>query len=319
MTVERLTVDGYDEVYRLEHAGVVAFVALHAVLAGRSFGGMRFRRYAHERAALEDALALARAMSRKVVLAGIDGGGGKTVVLEGDGDRIAMVARLGAFIEQLGGRYYTGGDYGCGARDLATLQQQTEYVACGDLSVPTAQSVKRCIDGVCAPSSVAIQGLGSVGRPLAEALVAQGVTVIASDPLVRVAGVRSVPPDAIYDVEVDVFAPCAMGGVLDERTVGRLRCELVCGAANNPFSSDADAERLRDRGIEYVPDVIANSGATIVGASRAVGEEAHIETRMKRVIGTAREVLARARREQRSPHAVAAMLADERIAALRQS
>lgn len=317
MTILRtLTVDGFDEVHRIECGGAVAFVALHALIAGRSFGGIRIRHYLSEEHAVEDALLLARAMSRKVVLTGVEGGGGKTVLMAPKVDRARAVEELGRFVESLGGRYYCGPDLGFTAADGDVMRRSTRYFAAGDVSYGTARSVLLAMRAVIEPRVVAVQGLGAVGRPLASELARSGVRVIASD-IVPVVGFEAVAPEAIYDVECDVFAPCAMGSVLDEATIARLRCRVVCGGANNPFATEADAERLRARGITYVPDFIANSGATILGASTLVGETDRIEARFENVATLTREVVERAEREGRSPHAVAVEMADALIAAKR--
>lgn len=324
--VEQLAVDGYDEVYRLDLGGTVAFVALHAVLAGRTFGGIRIRAYPDEQAALDDALALSRAMSRKVVLAGIRGGGGKSVIREPDGgwgpgngkgvDRLECVRRLGRFIEGLGGRYSGGPDLGFTRQDDDALRSATQYVACSGMSAATAQGVLTAMRRVAGSvQRVAVQGLGAVGRPLAEMLEDSGVKVIVAD--VRpVTDFETVPPDEIYDVECDVFAPCAMGGVLTADTIPRLNCRVVCGGANNPLATDADVLALHQRGIQYVPDIISNAGATVVGASTALNELALIEERLAAIGPLAEEVCRRAIGEGRPSHEIALRIADERIAAL---
>lgn len=309
-----LPTPGYDEVHRLEVGGTVVFVALHAVLQGRSFGGVRIKGYADEEAALADAKALARAMSRKVVMAGIAGGGGKTVVIERPGwSRTEAIEALGDFVESLGGRYFCGPDYGFTQYDTTVMKQRTKYIACADLAPATARTVLIAMRAVREPRVVAVQGLGAVGLPVASMLREAGVRVIASD-VRRVKGFDLIPPEAIYDAECDVFAPCAMGGVLTEATVPRLRCKLICGAANNPFASDDDARRCP---VDYVPDFISNSGATIQGASTVIGETARIEERLAAVGPLAREIVARARSEKRSAHEIAVEMADRRIAEMR--
>ncbi len=317
MKPDRLTIPGFDEVWRLDCAGAVAFVSLHAVLQGRAFGGVRIREYSSENDALADALALSRAMSRKVALAGIAGGGGKSVLVAPRGDRAKAVRALGEFVESLAGRYFCGPDYGFTEADGAVMKGATRFIAQEDLSDATARGVETAMRAACDPRVVVVQGLGAVGRPLAERLRASGVRVIASD--VRpFEGFGRVTPEAVYDVPCDVFAPCAIGGVLDASTIPRLRCSVVCGAANNPLASEDDAERLRLRGITYVPDFIANVGATIQGASTAVGEAHLIGERLAAIGPLVRDVLARAVHEGRSPHPVAVSLADERIARLRR-
>lgn len=317
MKPDRLSIPGYDEVWRLDCAGAVAFVSLHAEIQGRSFGGVRIREYSSENDALADALALSRAMSRKVVMAGIAGGGGKAVLMAPQGDRAEAVRALGAFVESLGGRYFCGPDYGFTQADGAVMKSVTRFIAQEDLSDATARGVEAAMRAACEPRVVVVQGLGAVGRPLAERLRASGERVIASD--VRpFEDFERVEPDHVYDVPCDVFAPCAVGGVLDARTIPRLRCKVICGAANNPLASEDDAERLRLRGIVYVPDFIANAGATIQGASTAMGESHMIEGRLAAIGQTVRDVLARASHEGRSSHHVAVALADERILRLRR-
>ena len=319
--MERLAVPGYDAVYRLRCAGATAFIAVHAALGGRSFGGVRIRAYPAEDLALADALALAEAMTRKVVLAGIYGGGAKTVLtLPAPAARADALSELGAVIESLGGRYQCGPDYGFTAADEVILRGATRHVACGGLAAATARSTLLALLAAREPRVAAIQGLGGVGRAHAEAHIARGVRVIASDPAWPSdlsPAIERAAPEAIYDVPCDVFAPCAYGGVLHAATIPRLRAALVCGAANNPLASDADADLLHDRGVDYVPDVVANAGATIVGASTALGEIAQIEPRMAAIPVLVRDLLARARAERRSPHRIARDLADARIAELR--
>jgi leucine dehydrogenase len=319
VAIEPLAVDGYDEVYRLEVGGVVAFVALHAVLAGRSFGGIRIRKYASEADALDDALALSRAMSRKVVLAGLRGGGGKSVILEPESgaDRAACVRALGLFIEELGGRYCCGPDMGFTRADDDALRSATQYVACEGMSAATAQGVLTAMRHVAGPlERVAIQGLGAVGQPLAEILSDSSVDVVACD--VRpVAEFESVPLTDIYDVECDVFSPCAGGGVLNATTIPRLRCRVVCGGANNPMATDADVIRLHERGIQYVPDIISNAGATVVGASTALKEPHLIESRLAAIGPLAEEVCRKATEADLPSHEIALQIADERLRDLR--
>lgn len=321
--MQTLDVPGFDEVYRLECAGAPAFVALHAVIGGHAFGGIRIRAYDSDDAALADALALAQAMSRKVVLAGIAGGGAKAVLtLPAPERRARALAELGAFIESLSGRYQCGPDYGFTAADGVELRRATRHVASGDLAAATARGALLSLLALDEPRAVAVQGLGGVGRPLAEALARRGVRVIASEPRWPAdlpPAIERVDPEAIYDVACDVFAPCAHGGVLDARTIPRLRAAAVCGAANNPFVGDDDADRLHARGIDYVPDVVANAGATIVGASTILGEAEAIDARMSALPALAKALVTRARDEGRSAHHLARELADRRITALRTS
>lgn len=314
-----IDVPDFDEVLRLECGGAVAWLALHRVVDGRAFGGIRVRAYADEAAALADALALARAMSRKCALAGIPGGGAKTVLIEPDpARRRQALAELAAVIEGLRGRYFCGGDYGFTSDDQRIVAAGTRYIACGDLDDATAEGVDAAMSAIDGVRVVAIQGLGRVGARLAARLLSRGVRVLGADPRADAAAglpIERVSPQAIAAAPCDVFAPCAHGGTLDAATIAALRCRAICGAANNPLATEADAGRLVDRGIDLVPDTIASAGALIHGASRTIGEAAAIEERMARIPGLVHEVLARARAEARSPAAIANEIADRRIAA----
>lgn len=315
--MQRIDIPGYDEVVRVPCGSSVAFVAIHSLVGGRALGGIRIREYDDEQAALDDALRLALAMSRKVAFHGLPAGGAKTVLMRPRRGRAAAVEALGAFIESLDGRYHCGPDLGFGPDDETALRRTTSHLACTTgLGEATARGVHAAITAICPPRAVAIQGLGAVGLPLARLLAADGVRVVASD-IRPVPGFEVVPPTSIFDVDCDVFAPCAQGGVLDAETIERLHCRVVCGAANNPLASDADAERLRARGILYVPDFVANAGAVIVGGSLAAGEGSLAEGRLAAIGERVIEVLERADEEGRSPHAVAVEEADRLLAAAR--
>ncbi len=316
-----LPVDGFDQVLRLDCAGTTAFLAIHSQIAGRSFGGIRIRAYQNERLALDDALALSRAMSRKAVLAGIRGGGAKTVMLLPDpAKRRPALLALAAVIEDLEGRYCAGGDYGFTADDGDIISSKTRFLATGNLDDATAAGVEAALCALFIPERVALQGLGRVGLALAKRLLRRGITVIAADPRPPAdlpPEIRLVDPQTITSIECDVFAPCAHGGLLAGAEIESLRCRLVCGAANNPLASEACAQHLHRRGIAYVPDFIANAGGLISGASTALGEADRIDARMAALPDLVREITERAAAQGRSAHHIAIELADERLACLR--
>ncbi|MCB9569771.1 MAG: Glu/Leu/Phe/Val dehydrogenase [Myxococcales bacterium] len=317
-----LEIAGYDEVHRLECGGAPTFLAIHTRFTGRAFGGIRSRDYPSERAALGDALALSQAMSRKAALAEIPGGGAKTVMMRPPPERRReALEELAAIIESLGGSYCCGGDYGFTVEDEATVRARTRHIATGDLSDATAAGVELAMLAAEIPTSVAIQGLGRVGEALARRLVARGIKVLAADPSPHAAtprGVRRVDPATILEAEVDVLAPCAHGGVLGEAAIERLRCRRICGAANNPFATKSDADRLHARGIAYVPDFVANAGALIEGALTTIGEAAAIEARMAALPELVRAIDRESRRRDRSPHWIAVEIADARLATRRR-
>lgn len=318
-TIDRLEIPGFDEVHRLRGAWGTGYVAIHAALSGRAFGGIRVRAYPRDEDALADALDLARAMSRKVVMAGVQAGGAKTVLREPLGDRGAALAALGDFIASLEGKYRAGPDYGFTAADDAVVRSRTRWISGGSaLGEATAEGVLAAMYAATSPRTVAIQGLGAVGRALAERLRDRGVRVIASDVRAGPAdGFEVVPPEEILAVPCDVLAPCAIGGVLDAAAIARLRCRFVCGAANNPLATPEEAERLHAHGVVYVPDFLANAGAVVLGASTDLGEAERAPERMRALGDRVREVLAHAAREGRSPYHVAVEMADARIAAAR--
>jgi leucine dehydrogenase len=315
----RVDVDGFDEVLRVECAGTVAFVVLHAVVSGRTFGGLRVQPYAGEEEALLDALALARAMTRKVVLAGLDAGGAKAVlVAPPDGRRADAVRALGEVVESLGGRFNTGPDMGYGPEDESALVSVTRFVARGTFSDSTADGVVAAMNAVCAPRRVAVQGLGSVGLKVAARLSAAGVEVVGSDVRQVATEFPQVESGRVHAEPCDVFAPCARGGLLGRRAVEEMRCRVVCGSANNPLVTEEHAELLRAWGIVYVPDFVSSAGGVVEGASRAMGEADRVPGRIAAIGPRAREVVERSRREGRSTLAVAVEMAEERLATLRR-
>lgn len=312
--LRRIQHPGSQEVYRLDLGSTVGFLCLDRVIEGRTFGGIRIREYPSEELALADAVSLARAMTRKVVLAGIRGGGAKAVVIRPRAGREECLKRLGECVESLGGRYHCGGDLGFTPEDDRIVRKVTRYIASGDLSEAAARGVRLAMEPLGMPRRVAVQGLGAVGRNLALLLKAEGIEVIASD-LLPVDGFAMIDPDRLFEEPCDVFAPCAVGEVLSPEAVSRLASRAVCGAANNPLTSDSVARLLEDRGITYVPDFVANMGATIVGASRVLHEEDHIEARMNAIPKLVASLLTHARSENTTPLAVAQRLAEERVRA----
>ncbi len=281
---------GFEEVVALHDraSGLRGFVALHDTSAGPAFGGIRRFDYRHEHQALNDCLRLARAMSEKCALNGIAGGGGKMVLFDlPERARPDAYRAIGDFVERLGGRWITGPDVGTGTRELGWVAERTRYVTRpgpdgpGDLPAATAAGVfsamgaaLRHLDGAEGWSSrtVVVQGLGSVGLRLARRLVESGARVVASelDPgrraEARELGLEVHEPGGELELESDVFSPCAMGGVLHDLSIPRLRTRVVCGAANNPLARSHHGVRLHRRGILFVPDPVANAGALLRGA-----------------------------------------------------
>ena len=331
--------EGFEEVVALHdrRSGLRAFLALHDTSIGPAFGGIRRFAYATEKAALLDCLRLARAMSWKVALADIDGGGGKLVLLDDPGLELEAAYRyLGRCVEGLGGRFYTGPDVGTGAQELGWVTAHTRFAArpgdggAGDLAGATmlgafagVAAALRQLDGEedWPRRTVVVQGLGEVGLRLARRLVDLGARVVASEldadrgDRARELGVELVSPGHEYDVACDVFAPCAMGGVLHDLTIQRLSCRSVVGAANNILARAGHGVRLHDRGILYVPDFVVNAGAVMRGAGYHLRGEATGDDEIERRIGAlATDVLSRAVSEGRPPADVAVEEASLRVA-----
>lgn len=281
--------------YVVDHAsGLRAIVVVHDTSAGPALGGIRCTRYRDEGAALADACALARGMTRKVLLAELPAGGGKAVVLDHPGlDRRRAFVALGRHIERMGGRFCTAGDLGTSANDLAAVATATRHVATRehgvehDLPACTAEGVfigagtALELLGIAEwhGQRIAIQGLGAIGLQLAMLARRAGAKVIATDFDAARAGraadtlpLQIVEPDQIWSVDCEVFAPCAAGGLLDADTVERLRCRIVCGAANNQLADDAVGDRLAARGILYAPELVVSAGAVLRGCGPSLPE-----------------------------------------------
>jgi len=272
--------------------GLSGFIVIHDTTRGPAIGGCRLWTYPDEAAALEDAVRLSIAMTRKCALAGLNAGGGKGVFLDHPGirDRAAMMRALGRYVESLSGRFYTSGDLGLHAQDIRHMRETSRFVAVPDertldLAGGVASGVlggMRATLAACglgrslSGRRVAVQGLGAMGQRVAALLVREGATVVAADIdaalAARIAAEVSltlVEPDAIYDQSADIFCPCATSGILNAETVPRLRVAGVVGAANNqlagPDGAAIDALLLA-RGIRYAPDYAVNSGAITLAA-----------------------------------------------------
>jgi leucine dehydrogenase len=319
-------------------SGLRAIIAIHDTTLGPALGGCRIWDYASEAEALADVLRLSRGMSYKAALAGLPLGGGKAVIMTSPGrpKTPAMLRAMGRAVDGLGGRYITAEDVGSSIADMDEVARTTSHVAGrdadgGDPSPFTAKGVFLCLkatvrhrlgrglEGV----HVAVKGLGHVGTALAGFLHEAGARLTVADiDANRVAraraafGADAVPVEAIAAVEADVFAPCALGGDLSERTIPHLGAGIVCGAANNQLETEADGERLERRGVLYCPDYLVNAGGLISVARRPLRLEATaVEAKLAGLPATLLDVLAAARREGATPGAVADRIARTRFRA----
>jgi leucine dehydrogenase len=325
--------DGLATVVRYDAlTGTWIFIALHDDTLGRAMGGTRMRVYPTPADGLLDAQRLAEGMTHKWAGAGIELGGGKAVLavprpLE-DAERAGLLRRYGRLVDSLHGTFSTGQDLGTTPEDMAVIAGETRYVhgregsAVTDPGPYTARGVQAAVRAVVrrafgsdalAGRTVLVQGVGDVGGPLARGLAAAGARVLVSDADPERArafadelGAETVAPEAVYDTPCDVFAPCAIGAVLNRETIPRLACRAVCGSANNQLERPEDADLLHQRGILYAPDYIANSGGAIafaLMARKAPAEE--IERRIEEIGAVLDQDFAEAAREGRSPLSIA--------------
>lgn len=341
MLIEEMRVPGYERVAYAEEpeAGYRAIVAVHSTALGPAVGGTRLWRYASRDEALTDALRLARGMTYKNALAGLAAGGGKAVILapETVADRAALFRAHGRFVAAFGGTFSTGEDVGTGPDDMAYIAEETPHVGglahgLGDPSPHTARGVFRAMQAAVlhargsaelAGLAVAVQGCGNVGRHLALLLRDAGARLAVADVdaarAERVAaecGAAAVAPDAIYAAPADVFAPCALGGVLDDETIPRLAARVVCGGANNQLLEPRHGGMLAERGILYAPDYVANGGGVIAGVGDTRGEDPAVTAaRVEAIHDTMLAVLRMAAGRGITPERAADMLAEERLAA----
>jgi valine dehydrogenase (NAD+) len=325
-------------------SGLRAVIAIHSTALGPALGGVRFYPYTSTDAAVADALNLSRGMAYKNSLAGLGLGGGKSVII-GDPatDKTPELLRaFGRFVQSLGGRYVTACDVGTYVPDMDVIAQETEYVVSrgpalggsGDPSPMTAlgvfQGMRACADHAWHTPSlrgrrVGVAGVGKVGRHLIELLIADGATVVATDvndgalELLR----RDLPRvEVVTDTEallrsgLDVYAPCALGGALNDATVPLLDARIVCGAANNQLAHAGIGKLLVERGILYAPDYLVNAGGVIQVADELTGYDAErVRTRVDRIFDTTKQVLALAAADGVPPGVAADRLAERRIAA----
>lgn len=273
-------------------SGLESVIAVHDTTLGPALGGIRMRAYADLRSALADALDLAEAMTYKAALAGLDLGGGKSVIRADPAvrNRRDLLAAHARFINSLGGRYIPAVDMGTTVQDIELVGQYVPRVSSQrrDPSYFTARGVVASIRAAVRISDqtsltgarVAVQGLGHVGRLAVALLVEEGAQVVVSDVdadrvhgVVNEFGVTAVPVDDILGADVDVLCPCAAGGVVDEVVVDALKARYVIGAANNMLTSRAVAALLADRGVVHVPDFVANAGGLIACEAEVRGDD----------------------------------------------
>jgi len=325
--------------------GLRAIIAIHNTNLGPTLGGCRMWRYASEEDALHDVLRLARGMTYKSAISGLELGGGKSVVI-GDPRRDKsepLLRALGRYVETLGGRYIIAEDAGTSVEDMRIIGKETQHVVgvadkvtgeggirSGDPSPATAYG---CFIGLRAAVKhklgrddleglgVALQGVGHVGYRLAKHLAEAGarlwVADIYEDQVRRAVdelGATAVAPERIYDVEAEVFSPCALGAVINDDTLSRLKVEIVAGAANNQLAGARHDEALRRRGILYAPDYVINAGGIIDVAHERLGyDRDKVIRHIERIDDTLMEIFRRADAQELPTGAIADQIAEERF------
>jgi len=321
-------------------SGLKAIVAIHSTRLGPAVGGTRFWPYREDRLALDDALRLSRAMSYKCALAGVPFGGGKAVII-GDPAVLkhrALLHAYGRYLNRIGSQFCTGEDVGLSVADCEIIREVSAYVAgtdsagAGDPSIHTAQGVFHGLQAVIearldrqdfAGVHVAVQGLGNVGSRLCQLLHNAGARLTVADVrteraerIAREFRAEVVSAEAIHAVEADIFAPCALGGAINERTVEQLRAKAVAGAANNQLASAEMGERLQRRNILFAPDYVINAGGVIGAAeelARVPGRSLPaldcVEVRLQRIHSRLHDIFGRAASERETPEVTAARIA----------
>ncbi|MCH0542134.1 Glu/Leu/Phe/Val dehydrogenase [Streptomyces sp. MUM 203J] len=329
-------------------SGLKAVIAIHSTALGPALGGTRFYAYASEEDAVRDALNLSRGMSYKNAMAGLEHGGGKAVII-GDPDTIKseeLLLAYGRFVASLGGRYVTACDVGTYVADMDVVARECSWTTgrspenggAGDSSVLTAFGVFQGMrasaehmwgDPALRGRKVGVAGVGKVGHYLVEHLIEDGAEVVITD--VREESVRRITDrfpqvtvaedtDALIRTEgLDVYAPCALGGALDDGTVAVLTAKVVCGAANNQLAHPGVEKDLADRGILYAPDYVVNAGGVIQVADELHGFDFdRCKAKATKIFDTTLEIFARAKTDGIPPAAAADRIAEQRMAEARR-
>ena len=318
-------------------SGYHGIIAIHSTALGPAVGGTRFWTYASEEEALTDALRLSQGMTYKNALAGLPLGGGKSIIINNHkpSNREALLRAHGRFVDTLNGRYITAEDVGTSPADMEIVRLETKHVAgllggSGDPSPYTARGVFRAIQASTrflwktddlSGVTVAIQGCGHVGYNLAKLLHQAGAKLIVTDVddqrtarVVNAFAADTVAIDDIFSVRADVFAPCALGGVLNDRTIPELKVKIVAGAANNQLLEERHGAMLRERNILYAPDYVANAGGVLNGCTELLGWQTDYALRkVDEIYDTTLRIFQSAQAQGLTTNEAADMLAEERL------
>lgn len=336
-----LDIYGHEQVvfFHDKESGLKAIIGVHSTVLGPSLGGCRMWKYSDEAAALRDVLRLSRGMTYKAAVADLKLGGGKAVVIADARTEKTpeLLEAFGKAVESVAGRYITAEDVGMSVKDIDYIRNFTKHAVggsneggSGDPSVMTAfgcfQGIKAALkhaglgeklEGV----KVAVQGVGNVGYHLCSYLSAAGAKLIITDiypnqveKVVQEFDATVVTPDQIYAVDADIFAPCALGAILNERTIPQLKCKIVAGSANNQLENDLDGKALADKGIVYCPDYAINAGGLINVAAEIDGYNKELVlNKVSKIYETIDLILSRSESEGVLPQEAAAQIAEQRL------
>jgi leucine dehydrogenase len=328
-----------------ERSGLRAIIAVHNTILGPSLGGTRMWSYKSEAEAIKDVLRLSRGMTYKSAISGLNLGGGKAVII-GDARKDkseALFRRFGKFVDSLGGKYITAEDVGISPRDISYVAMETDHVAglpiaqggSGDPSPLTAQGVYMGMKGAAkfaygsdslAGKKVAVQGVGHVGAYLVEKLVKEGAKVTITDihedsiqALTSKFSLDVVKPENIYDVDMDIYAPCALGATVNDETIHKLKCSIIAGAANNQLAQEeVHGKILLEKGIVYAPDFLVNAGGIINCYAEVAGFDSDWSMdETEKIYLTTQEILKKSRDENIPTYLAANRMAEARIEAVR--
>jgi leucine dehydrogenase len=345
VNITEIPVEGYEKVLQCHdpRSGLQAIISIHNTTLGPALGGMRMWPYRSAAEALLDANRLAMGMTYKAAVANLGHGGGKAVILgQARTDKTARLLRaMGRFVHALDGLYITGEDVGTTVEDMVIVRQETPYVAglprsmgsSGDPAPYTALGVflgmQACVQWALHTENlrglrIAIQGCGNVAKHLCTHLHAAGADLIVTDVVPEKAqrlaqqyGALLVAPEEIYAVPCEVYAPCAMGGTLNDHTIPRLRCQIIAGSANNQCLDDTHSDAVRQRGMVYAPDFVINAGGLLNIAAEREPEgynEARVLARVRNIASTVRRLLDTAQRQNISTQRAAIQLAERKLA-----
>ncbi|EKN63616.1 leucine dehydrogenase [Neobacillus bataviensis LMG 21833] len=329
-----------------KQSGLKAIIAIHDTTLGPALGGTRMWTYASEEAAIEDALRLAKGMTYKNAAAGLNLGGGKTVII-GDPRKDkneAMFRAFGRYIQGLNGRYITAEDVGTTVADMDLIHEETDYVtgispafgSSGNPSPVTAFGVYRGMKAAAKEAFgsdslegkvVAVQGVGNVAYTLCQYLHEEGAQLIVTDinkeavnRAVEAFGALAVDPDEIYGVECDIYAPCALGATINDETIPQLKAKVIAGSANNQLKDTRHGDIIHEMGIVYAPDYVINAGGVINVADELYGyNQERAMKKVEQLYSTIEKVIEISKRDGIPTYVAADRMAEERIERIRNS